>query len=129
NDVMYCVGRKSDGKWVLDRYDNLLASKDTTPHYHAAPYVLALTQCATDITMLAYPTPDPSYAGYMGMALAGDKVFIADMWGPICGDDGTLGSDVTPLTPGPEGAAIAGLDDVAVGVTAFKRSTGESLFL
>ena len=125
HDVMYCMGQKTDGKWALARYDNWLACP--TPDDHPARYVTPLPDNATDITLLAPPGTSPSFKGYMGMAFAGDKIFIADMWGPIRVYDANLGNPVITLNPGPEISATMGWEDMMMGLNATKRSNGEYL--
>jgi hypothetical protein len=44
------------------------------------------------------------------MGFAGDKLFIADLWGPIQVYDATLGNRVLTMNPGPEVSAGIGWD-------------------
>jgi len=64
---------------------------------------------------------------YMGLDVAGDKIFICDLWGSVHVYDIMTGKRVINLSPGPEVAGSGAWEDAAMGLRAFRRSNGEYL--
>jgi len=132
DDAMYFVGFTYAQKHVLARYDNwsqpnralrylqqLPTPRDSTNFFSFPPYV-----GTPDFQKIDPSNPDAEFH-YFALDVAGDKVFIGELWGPIHVYDANLGNPITRFDPGPEVSGVAGWTDIRQGVRAFKRSTGE----
>ena len=79
--------------------------------------------------------PDFMYSGRpyglafqsMGMAVAGDKIFIASLWGEVWVYDALTGVREAILSPGPEVSGNGAWEDATKGLTAFRTKAGEYL--
>jgi len=72
-----------------------------------------------------YPFNLPN--AYMGMQIAGDYLFMANLWGEVHVFDLATGKLVQILCAGPEVAGMCAWEDATLGLRAFKRSNGEYL--
>lgn len=126
-DIMYLMGpaniRKSD--------------KDDTMSYIAAyPKWSRGNRKAAWLTQLPDPTNDPNfmYVGslpyglayqYEAFDVAGDYVFVAELWGPIHVYDARTGKYLTTFNNGPEVSGCDAWEDENMGIRATERSNGE----
>jgi hypothetical protein len=126
-DVMYLLGpakeRKSDKENTLSylaRYDRWSRGN------RKARWVINLPDPDTDPNFM-YTSPNPYGLGYQWEALyvAEDKVFVAEMWGPIHVYDAVTGKPEIVLNAGPEVSGKMAWEDMQMGVRAFKRKNGE----
>jgi hypothetical protein len=129
NDVMYIVGpanSRLNGQDIL-LPQNYLARYD---HWSSG------NRTATWITLLPSPETDPNFAysqpypydlgfWWTGFDVAGDKLFLAEIWGPIHVFDAATGKQETILNAGPEISGRLAWEDATMGVHAFQRSDGE----
>jgi len=126
-DIMYLVGpaqnRASDQDDVISymaRYDNWSLG-NRTPRWQ-----ITLPNPSNDVNF-QYETWRPWGCVYewMGFDVAADKIFIAELWGPIHVYNAANGTLYTILNAGPEISGSDAWDDATMGVTAFKRSNNE----
>jgi hypothetical protein len=64
---------------------------------------------------------------WMGLDVAGDKIFLASLWGEVFVFDRQTGEVERILSAGPEVAGSSAWEDAAMGLRAFKRKNGEYL--
>lgn len=130
-DAMYLMGpgapRKSDKENTISylaRYDNW--SKGN----RKARWQIILPDPATDPNFM-YTLAMPYGLAYQWEAfdVADDKLFIAEMWGPIHVYDANTGAAETILNAGPQVSGSNAWEDEQMGVRAFKRKNGEYLVL
>ena len=130
-DVMYLVGPARDRKADKDnpvvylvRYDGWSQGNRT------ARWTITLPDPATDPNFM-YTPPQPSGLAFHWMAfdVAVDKIFLAEMWGPIHVYDAATGKPDVILNAGPEVSGGNAWEDEQMGVRACKRSNGEYIIL
>jgi hypothetical protein len=63
----------------------------------------------------------------MGMDVAGDKIFIASLWGEVLVFDALTGLREEILCVGPEVSGSSAWEDASMGLRVFKRKNGEYL--
>ncbi|MBW3622269.1 MAG: hypothetical protein KY468_02540 [Armatimonadetes bacterium] len=126
-DVMYLLGpakeRKSDKENThsyLARYDRWSAGN------RKARWLINLPDPDSDPNFM-YTSPNPYGLGFQWEAfdVAEDKIFVAEMWGPIHVYDAATGKRDLILNAGPEISGQMAWEDMQMGVTAFKRKNGE----
>jgi hypothetical protein len=127
NDVMYLVGSANvtagdppvpDPQSYAARYDNW-SSGNRTERWR-----FMLQEIATDNNFM-YDTKYWGLFGWMGFDIAGDKMFLADLYGPVRVYDAASGSLQMILNPGPEVSGMTAWEDATMGLRAFKRENGE----
>ncbi len=121
-DTLYLVGLKSDNNWALVRCDKWTSNPENKTNPVATWAVDLPLQ--TDISILL---PPPVQFKYNGLDVVGGKIFVSEEFIPIHVYDAALGNQQITLIPGPEVSATSAWDDMTMGVSAFKRSTGEYL--
>jgi hypothetical protein len=130
-DAMYLLGpaneRKSDKENTmsyLSRYDNW-SKGNRKPRW-----LFTLPDPATDPNFM-YTLAMPYGLAYQWEAfhVAEDKIFVAEMWGPIHVYDAETGAFETILNPGPEVSGNGAWEDEQMGVRAFRRKNGEYIVL
>jgi len=126
-DSMYLVGpaltRNSGSDDVISylaRYDNW-STGNRVPRWQ-----ITLPNPSTDVNF-QYEVGRPWGCVYewMGMDVAADKIFIAELWGPVHVFNASNGTLYTILNAGPEVSGGDAWEDAAMGVTAFKRANNE----
>ncbi len=75
----------------------------------------------------AEPGPYNLFTGIMGMQIAGDYLFAADLWGQVFAFDLATGNLVELFAVGPEMGGRSAWEDAAMGLRAFRRKNGEYL--
>jgi len=120
------VPRKGEGdtstpQYLLARYDHW-SKGNRTPTWK----VKALRP-ESDPDYFMYETHLYPYSGYMGLALAGDYIFFAYLFGEVHVFDLNTGKLAEILALGPEVNAQSAWEDAAMGLRAFKRKNGEYL--
>lgn len=118
-DVLYLKGNDaSHPAGIVCRYDRWRAGNRT-----AAFTIAPLTPKESADFMYTSGTE----FRYTGMDVAGDKIFVSELWGPIHVYHASDGSYVTRLIPGAEVSGVQAWEDMVQGLRAFKRSNGEYL--
>lgn len=137
NDAMFLSGFTYDLTHKLARYDNWNSAGRRLRFLRTLPRPTGDLPATPEdnANFLYFPpygeTPDfkagSGNNGFFSFTLdvAGDKVFLGELWGPIHVYDANLGNPVTRLIPGPEVSGVAGWTDIYMGVRAFRRSNGE----
>jgi hypothetical protein len=64
---------------------------------------------------------------FQAMDAAGDKIFLASLWGEVHVYDSLTGKRDTILSCGPEVSGCSAWEDASMGIRAFKRKNGEYL--
>ena len=64
---------------------------------------------------------------WMGMDVAGDKIFFANLWGEVTVFDAETGARELIISPGPEVAGQGAWEDASQGIRVFQRKDGEFL--
>jgi hypothetical protein len=64
---------------------------------------------------------------FQAMDAAGDKIFLASLWGEVHVYDSATGKRDTILSCGPEVSGHSAWEDASMGIRAFKRKNGEYL--
>jgi Cys-rich repeat protein len=149
-EAMYLVGADAAGNPVINHYDNwltgtrLLRATATLP---VPPFNVDVNAGANDFMYLRNPptkrcgvVPPPAdtsgcnldwktavFFQWTAFDVAGDKMFIAEQWGPIHVFDAATGLPVTTIFAGPEESGFHSWNDGKRGLRAFKRSNGEYL--
>ncbi len=121
NDAFYGIGKTADGTWMLIRCDQWRANPESKNSTAKATWATTLPP-QSDITMLY---PPPAEFTWFGLDVVGGKVFASELYGPIHVYDAALGNEEINLVAGPEISGMAGWDDMTMGISAVKRSTGE----
>jgi hypothetical protein len=126
-DVIYLLGpareRKTDKKNTLSylaRYDRWSTGN------RKARWLITLPDPDSDPNFM-YTSPNPYNLGYQWEAfdVAVDKIFVAELWGPIHVYDAATGKLDIILNAGPEVSGKMAWEDMQMGVRAFKRKNGE----
>jgi hypothetical protein len=76
---------------------------------------------------MASTLPGSTESPQKGLGRAGDKLFVSDRFGAVYVFEASDGTPVTALTPGAEGSGIQAWQDIHMGLSAFRRSSGEYL--
>jgi hypothetical protein len=149
-EAMYLVGADTAGNHVINHYDNWLTGTRLLRATATLPYPPAnvdVNAGANDFMYLRDPfykrcgvVPPPAdtsgcnldwktgvFFQWTAFDVAGDKMFIAEQWGPIHVFDAATGLPVTTIFAGPEESGIQSWNDGKRGIRAFKRSNGEYL--
>ena len=131
HDVMYLFGPgnfrttdKENTMSYLARYDNW--SKGN----RKSRWQFILPDPSTDPSFM-YTVSMPYGLAYQWEAfdVAGDKVFVAEMWGPVHVYDANTGAFETILNAGPEVSGGDAWEDEQMGIRAFQRKNGEYIIL
>ncbi len=126
-DVMYLVGPAQDRKTdkedpivYLARYDGWSRGNRT------ARWRITLPDPSVDPNFM-YTPPHPYGLAFqwMGFDVAIDKIFLAELWGPIHVFDAATGAGDAILNAGPEVSGSNAWEDVPMGLRAVKRKSGE----
>ena len=126
-DIMYLVGPAQNRTSDQDDAISYLARYDNWSTGNRVPtWQIVLPNPSTDVNF-QYETWRPWGCAYMwmGMDVAADKIFIAELWGPVHVFNAVNGTLATILNAGPEVSGSDAWEDAAMGVTAFKRANGE----
>jgi len=118
-------GDKSAPKYFLARYDNWSKSNRTSTW--KIPVLSPYADGQQDAFM--YEANLYPYAGYMGMQAVGNYVFMAYLFGEVHVFDLNTGKLVQILSAGPEVEGQDAWEDAAMGLRAFKTSSGEYLVM
>jgi Cys-rich repeat protein len=149
--TMFLMGGDTANRLVINRYDNwltgtrVLRATATLPHPAQNVDVNAASNDFMFMVDPPYkrspcgpPPLPPTGTGCEGWStgrefnwhafdVAGDKIFLAEKWGPIHVFDGLTGLPVTTLFAGPEESGSQSWNDSTMGIRAFRRSNGEYL--
>ena len=128
HDVMYLAGpantrttSQDDATTYLARYDNW-STGNRTARWQC---ILDKPGAANANFMYEVDRPWGCAHGWMGFDVAEDKCFVADLWGQVNAYDANTGALEAILSAGPEVSGNCAWEDARMGLTAFKRSTGE----
>jgi len=126
-DVMYLLGPAKDRKSDKEDPINYLACYDDwSKGNRTARWLITLPNPDTDPNFM-YEVGRPWGCAFhwMGLDVADDKVFLAELWGPIHIYDAATGKLLIILNAGPEVSGCNAWEDANLGVRAFKRKNGE----
>jgi hypothetical protein len=130
-DVMYLLGPAKARK-EGENLDLVLAGYDGWSKGNRKPrFATALPSPPAQAPFMYEGFEGPEYMrfGYMAMDVAVDKVFVAELWGPIHVYDAQTGKRDLILNAGPEISGLTGWTDVSMGIRACKRKSGEYVIL
>ncbi len=118
--------RKGEGdttppQYYLARYDHWSKGNRTNT------WKVKAFRPETDPDHFMYETHLYPYSGYEGLALAGDYIFFAYLFGEVHAFDLKTGKLAENLAMGPEVEGSSAWEDAAMGLRAFKRKNGEYL--
>jgi sugar lactone lactonase YvrE len=108
-------------QYALARYDNWVKGNRTSK------WKIRAFSPQTSPEYFNYEVNVSRYAGYMGMQIAGDYVFMAYLFGQVHVFDLNTGKLVQILSPGPEVNGRCAYEDAAMGLRAYKTKAGEYL--
>ncbi len=122
-DAMFVFGGDANQNPVLARFDQWSTGAPVQR------FLIALPTPATSPDFLYFP---PNYPydlpfAYFAMDVAGDMVFMGELWGPIHAFNASTGQAVINFNPGPEVSGVQGWTDMWHGLRAFQRKNGEYL--
>jgi len=130
-DVMYLLGPAKPRK-EGENLDLVLAGYDRWSKGNRKPrFATALPAPPTQAPFMfeGFEGPEWMRFRYMAMDVAVDKVFVAELWGPIHVYDAQTGKRDLILNAGPEISGVTGWIDVSMGIRACKRKNGEYVIL
>ena len=116
-------GDTSPAQYFMARYDNW-AKGNRSPTWKVPAFNASTHPDYLMTEVRPYP-----YAGYMGMQVAGEYLFMAYIYGEIHVFDLATGKLVEIISPGPEINGQCAWEDAAMGLRVMKRSDGEYLIL
>lgn len=128
DDVMYLKGPAEDvvlgesPPSYLARYDQWSKGNRTSRWQ----IILPRPETSTDFS---YEVDKPwgCIHSWMGMEVAGDKLFLTALWGPTHVFDVDSGTAVMIINPGPEIAGFTAWQDATMGTSTFERRDGETI--
>jgi len=130
-DVMYLLGPAKARK-EGENLDLVLAGYAGWSKGNRKPrFATALPSPPTQAPFMfeGFEGPEWMRFKYMAMDVAVDKVFVAEVWGPIHVYDAQTGKRDLILNAGPEISGVTGWTDISMGIRACKRQSGEYVIL
>ena len=129
HDIMYLMGPANVRTKDADPMLNYLARYDAWSTGNRTPrWQVTLPDPTTNPN---FPTetwyPFGVMYSWMGFDVAGTNIYLAEIWGPVHVFNADTGAMTQILNPGPVVDGWSAWEDAAMGLTAYQRSTGETI--